>query len=155
MVHSFQPKLIVMKPESILQSDILDILFEGRNKDYGAYVLRRNYGKHLMYAIGAMSLTVAALIALSSVYKKPSQQQRLTDNFRVLDSIELVNIKLPDDPKPLKVHSPKRTADFTTPVITRDKIADTIPEVDQLLRDDIQIGLKASFEEGVDIGIAG
>ncbi|NII25120.1 hypothetical protein HB364_08520 [Pseudoflavitalea sp. X16] len=41
-----------MKPDMILQSDILDILFEGRNKDYGAYSLRRDYngrflGRHL------------------------------------------------------------------------------------------------------------
>lgn len=45
-----------MKPDMILQSDILDILFEGRNKDYGAYSLRRNYNGRLTKALSAMLL---------------------------------------------------------------------------------------------------
>lgn len=47
-----------MKPDMILQSDILDILFEGRNKDYGAYSLRRNYNSRLTKALSAMLLLV-------------------------------------------------------------------------------------------------
>ncbi len=34
-----------MEANKILQADILDIVFEGRNKEYGAYELRRTYKK--------------------------------------------------------------------------------------------------------------
>ena len=36
-----------MKPELILQSDLLDIIFEDRNKEYGAYALRSQYNRRL------------------------------------------------------------------------------------------------------------
>ena len=32
-----------MESKDILKSDVLDIIFEGRNKEYGAYELRKNY----------------------------------------------------------------------------------------------------------------
>ena len=34
-----------MEPNKILKSDVLDLLFENRNKEYGAYELRRKYNK--------------------------------------------------------------------------------------------------------------
>ncbi|WP_207512028.1 energy transducer TonB [Longitalea luteola] len=46
-----------METSTILTADVLDILFDGRNKEYGAYDLRRTYNKRL-----AMSLTVMLLV---------------------------------------------------------------------------------------------
>ena len=40
-----------MDPNKILQSDLLDIVFEGRNKDYGAYELRKKYNKRITLAL--------------------------------------------------------------------------------------------------------
>ncbi len=51
-----------MKPEYILQSDVLDILFEHRNKAYGAYYIRRHYNQYLLKALVAM-LVMAGMIA--------------------------------------------------------------------------------------------
>ena len=39
-----------MEANKILTADFLDILFEGRNKEYGAYELRRTYRKRLLIA---------------------------------------------------------------------------------------------------------
>ena len=36
-----------MEINKILTADILDIIFDGRNKDYGAYELRKTYNKRL------------------------------------------------------------------------------------------------------------
>ena len=49
-----------MEVNKILSADILDIIFEGRNKDYGAYDLRKTYNKRLTAAL----VTTAVLIAL-------------------------------------------------------------------------------------------
>ena len=43
-----------METNQILQADVLDILFEGRNKMYGAYELRKSYNKRLKSAISVM-----------------------------------------------------------------------------------------------------
>ena len=40
-----------MKPEMILKSDLLDIIFENKNKQYGAYILRKEYFKRLKYSL--------------------------------------------------------------------------------------------------------
>ncbi len=37
-----------MEVNKILNADILDIIFEGRNKEYGAYDLRKTYNKRLV-----------------------------------------------------------------------------------------------------------
>lgn len=48
-----------MKAESILQADVLDIIFEHKNKEFGAYPLRKYYNKRLMSALAIMALTMA------------------------------------------------------------------------------------------------
>ena len=45
-----------MKPEQILQSQFLDILFDNRNKEYGAYTLRKDYNLRLLKSLTAMIL---------------------------------------------------------------------------------------------------
>ncbi len=37
-----------MEINKILTADILDIIFDGRNKQYGAYDLRKTYNKRLV-----------------------------------------------------------------------------------------------------------
>ena len=38
-----------MEINKILTADILDIIFDGRNKEYGAYELRKTYNKRIRY----------------------------------------------------------------------------------------------------------
>ena len=54
-----------MKPDKILQTDMLDILFENRNKAYGAYVLRKDYNGRLFKATGIMVGMVFLFIAFN------------------------------------------------------------------------------------------
>lgn len=53
-----------MDKKKILQSDILDIIFDDRNKAYGAYELRRNYEKRARKAVAGMLLF--ALVTVSA-----------------------------------------------------------------------------------------
>jgi protein TonB len=50
-----------MEKTAILYADILDIIFEGRNKEYGAYELRRTYNKRMRLSIAVMLLVVLLL----------------------------------------------------------------------------------------------
>lgn len=56
-------KLPTMTSNEILKADVLDILFENRNKQYGAYALRKYYNNRLGIAL-AISLTTVVLVAL-------------------------------------------------------------------------------------------
>ena len=54
-----------MNSEKILKSDVLDILFEKRNKTYGAYTLRKFYNARLLKSMGIMLLIVTAFSAFT------------------------------------------------------------------------------------------
>ncbi len=57
-----------MLPDTIMQSDVLDILFEHRNKNYGAYALRKSYNKTIKATITA-SVFISAFFALMILIK--------------------------------------------------------------------------------------
>ena len=57
-----------MLPEKIMQSDLLDILFDNRNKTYGAYALRRSYNKTLGTAISITFFIVIAFIVFQFMH---------------------------------------------------------------------------------------
>ena len=54
-----------MEANSILSAHLLDILFENRNKEYGAYQLRKTYNKRIIKAIAGMFLFCLLLIVVN------------------------------------------------------------------------------------------
>ncbi len=50
-----------MDVNKILNADILDIIFEGRNKEYGAYDLRKTYNRRMVKAIIGTAIVIALL----------------------------------------------------------------------------------------------
>lgn len=66
-----------MNSNSILNSNLLDIIFDNRNKEYGAYVLRRDYNKRGFKSL----LTTVALVATFVVLQ---MQKSKTENPQVI-----------------------------------------------------------------------
>ena len=58
-----------MKPEYILDADLLDIIFENKNKNYGAYALRRHYNERLYKALGIIFFTTMIIGLFGILYK--------------------------------------------------------------------------------------
>jgi periplasmic protein TonB len=54
-VHCISAKNIIMNQYAILQSNLLDIIFENRNKEYGAYTLRKSYNNRMRIALLSMA----------------------------------------------------------------------------------------------------
>src|SRR5258706_3239409 len=75
MTSSF-PKIFLMHSNSILNSNLLDIIFENRNKDYGAYALRKNYNKRLFKSL----LSMVALVIIFSFWQM-LMRKNITSNF--------------------------------------------------------------------------
>lgn len=61
-----------MNSESIMNSDILDIVFEKRNKLYGAYTLRKFYNNRLIKSLG---ITIGAVTFLSAFTFFPERKR--------------------------------------------------------------------------------
>jgi len=93
-----------MTSQQILQSDVLDILFEKRNKAYGAYLLRRNYSAQLLKAMGITALLVLVLLFFGNSSATKTVVAKLNDSGFVVKQIELPKEKV-EPPKP-KVQPP-------------------------------------------------
>jgi periplasmic protein TonB len=93
-----------MTNKEILQANILDILFENRNKAYGAYALRKNYNHHLTLAVGfALSIVLGIFLVSFSWNKKSQNTIPVTGKP---DSIVLIKI-LPKQVKPVVPPRPR------------------------------------------------
>jgi len=101
-----------MTSQQILKADLLDLLFENRNKEYGAYVLRRDYPSHLKKAMGLMLLFVLALF-FYSMSKSPSENNcTLPINDTTVVNLEDIREKNPEK----KVQpQPQRTVEKAPP----------------------------------------
>lgn len=58
-----------MKADAILKADILDIIFDNRNKNYSAYSLRKFYNNRLYKALG-LTLALATVFVVFSFFNK-------------------------------------------------------------------------------------
>lgn len=85
-----------------------DIIFENRNKDYGAYELRKSYGKRgkIAISIALFIVLVAVGLPLIASFMKEQNINNLIDIGVVIDmenikdKVEIEPPKLPDLPKP-------------------------------------------------------
>lgn len=52
-----------------------DLVFEGRNQNYGAYELRRNYNKRVTFIVGGMILFSLALMGVKKIVDRPKDEE--------------------------------------------------------------------------------
>src|SRR5882724_9523328 len=145
-----------MEINKILTADILDIIFEGRNKEYGAYDLRRTYNKRLIYALIG---TAAVIVLLFIAYFLSNMNDGNKKAGPVVQDVQLEEVKEekknePPPPPPPKIEPPKvEMAKFTPPKILKDdrvKEEEKPPEKEKLEKTKIgtvnQEGIK---DEGI------
>ncbi len=115
-----------MEVNKILSADFLDILFDERNKEYGAYELRKNYQRRLTFAL--LTTAGAALLIFIMVIVGRSVGDSDKDKVKVQD-VTLAEIKPeeqqkiePPPPPPPKQEPPKiEITKFTPPKIVEDE----------------------------------
>lgn len=105
-----------MNSNTILKADILDIIFEKRNKLYGAYDLRKFYPNRLKLALGFMFLTAISFSAFTFL---PVSQRKISTGVYIIDDHRLKELKeKPKEPekKTEVVKSEKKTTEKLTPI---------------------------------------
>ena len=130
-----------MDVNKILSADVLDIIFDGRNKEYGAYDLRKTYNKRMVTAL----VGTAALLALVFLGYFLANTLKPKDNKTemIVQDVQLEEVKKedpknepPPPPPPPKPEPPKvEMAKFTPPKIVKDeevKEDEKPPEVEKL-----------------------
>jgi len=113
-----------MDKNKILNSDYLDILFEGKNKKYGGYELRKKYTVRALLSVGIVVFIL--LIAFAATAIKPKEEVEFEEPPIVEDVVlkEPPPIE-PDAPPPPQVSAPppptKATFVFDVPKIEKNE----------------------------------
>jgi protein TonB len=134
-----------MEISTILTADVLDILFEGRNKEYGAYDLRRTYNRRLTVSITVM-LSVVFLLFIGFAF---AGKKKALDPDLFRKDIVLTDVKPPAEkpkeqlvlpPKPPAAQVPVQTLKVTPPRIVPDEQVpkDEMPPVET--QENVKIG---------------
>lgn len=140
-----------MTNKEILRADLLDIIFEKRNKDYGAYAIRRGYNHRLLTALGAAMSVILLFVLINIMGKKNVSSAPLNRNERIVEITEVKMFKeKPKEPeKPKEVIKPVEktaTQKFTSEIKIKpdNLVKETLPTVDDLtnkvISDKTQIG---------------
>ncbi|MBI2729472.1 MAG: TonB family protein [Sphingobacteriales bacterium] len=116
-----------MEVNKILSSDLLDILFDERNKEYGAYELRRQYNRRLGIALLATAIAGLVIVVGSVLAKNIGTGKK--KNAVVVEDVSLQKIQQeeqqkvePPPPPPPKQEPPKiEITKFTPPKIVEDQ----------------------------------
>ncbi len=119
-----------MKADYILKADILDIIFEKKNKDYGAYTLRKFYQQRLYRSLGMIFLVTLILGLFGYFYKNKTG----VNIFTVPDIGGTTLYEMPKDlpkppepPRPPQVHSTALISNADqNPVVVDDDLAKPI-----------------------------
>lgn len=142
-----------MEAKKILSANFLDILFEGRNKEYGAYDLRKSYPKRLTAAIIVAASFAGILLLMSFTLpgiNGKGKKERIEDHelANAKNDVPLLPPPPPPPPPPPKIEVKKIQLDkFTVPdFVPKDEVKDEdkVKDPDEIINvsDKTQDGIK-------------
>jgi periplasmic protein TonB len=145
-----------MEAKQILKADLLDILFEGRNKEYGAYELRKTYNRRITTAlIGTVVLILLILIG-SAIFNKLNENKTVAPLKTTETTLQQIKPNEPPPPPPppppkLPPPPPVATIQFTPPKVVKDEeVIKPPPEIKQI--EEAKVDVK-TVEGTKDLGI--
>ncbi|HCT22575.1 MAG TPA: energy transducer TonB [Chitinophagaceae bacterium] len=134
-----------MEANKIMNANLLDIIFDGRNKEYGAYELRATYERRLTRALISTVMVCLLVVGINSI---PKNMLIKNEAQLYVQDVELQDLKqeekkpeLPPPPPPKQEPPKVEITKFTPPVIVKDEEVqeqDEIREVTKL--EDTKIG---------------
>ena len=137
----------------LINNDWTDLVFEGKNKEYGAYVLRRDTGKRNVKALIWVLIGIAAIFGIA--YANLAIQNAMKQNTTIDTDVELSKLAQKKEAKverkePIKVEVEQKVVEkvkssvkFTAPEIKKDdevKPEDEIKSQDDLSKTNTAIG---------------
>jgi protein TonB len=145
-----------MEANKILKADLLDILFDGRNKEYGAYDLRKTYNRRITVALIVTVVIISVIFIGSVIADKLSANDDakvMKVNDLALKAIQPNEPPPPPPPPPPKLPPPPpiATIAFTPPKVVKDEeVIKPPPEVKQI--EEAKVDVK-TVEGTKDLGV--
>ena len=131
-----------------------DLVFEGRNQDYGAYEIRKKYDKRLLLIMFLLFLSISLIYGSWVIYKN------LPEEAKVIPPVDTTQMSIPappldeeEPPPPPPPDEPpppvEETFKFVAPIVSDEEVAEEvyIPVDDQKVSTETVEGTKETFDE--------
>lgn len=117
-----------MKTYNSNPKNMLDMIFENKNKNYGAYAIRNAYNDTVIKSLTIVASSLLLLVGSSLVYnnyfgEKPAEKNIETEQLYTEVAVNMEQPKTPEQPK---IEQPSGTPQAMTALPTQ--IIDTAPE---------------------------
>lgn len=122
-----------MKTEGVVlpQTTWDDIVFEKRNKEYGAYINRKNYSRYVLIALGVTVVVLILILAAPAIAKllksnRGPEEQKLKEMTVSLDQPPPITPQPP--PPDVRIPPPVKTViKFLPPKVTEKEVVEEEP----------------------------
>lgn len=149
-----------MEPNRIATASIEDIIFEHRNKKYGAYDLRKTYEKRIRNAMIAALIIFVLGISMPMIVRYikgiTGADEVMKPKITEVDLMQPPPID-PNEPPPPPVEPPpplKSTIKFLPPVVKPDEeVVEDPPTVEELEEADPGEKTQEGSDEGIDLSL--
>lgn len=139
-----------MEANTILTATLLDILFEGKNKDYGAYDLRKTYNKRISVSLVITIILIAIILITTAITTKNSGKNiiQIPVTGIVIQPSTAEPIPPPPPILPPPPAPPVATAGYTTPLVVKDPdVIKPPPEIAELTNAKIDFKTKDGVKD--------
>lgn len=119
-----------------------DIVFEGRNQSYGAYVLRKIYSKHMIIAVVATVALIGLMIygpALAEMLKGEEVVEKVAPKKLVYTELSAPPPIDKPKPPPPQVQLPKlqKVIKFVPPKVVKEEVVEEVPTIEEIKQNEV------------------
>lgn len=120
--------------DSLYTDSWLNLVFKNRNKEYGAYHLRRNYAKHIVIGFLISFALFGFATSLPFLFKKKKERVKVITMSKQLKEPKKLDNKKKDLPPPPPVEPPKiKTIKMLPPKVERNEdVHEDPPPIDSM-----------------------
>lgn len=119
-----------------------DIVFENRNQDYGAYVLRKVYSKHIILGV-IITLSIIALMvygpAIATYFKGEEVLEKAPPRKLVYTELSAPPPIDKPKPPPPQIQLPKlqKVIKFVPPKVVKEQVVEEVPTIEEIKQNEV------------------
>lgn len=127
-----------MKTEGNVPAKWDDIVFLNRNKEYGAYFLRKIYSRNVMLACAGLVVILLLIVAYPSIAEFFRSKEPVDANKKNLSKVVTLDQPppiMPNTPPPprVEVPPPVKTLKYVAPKVTKEEVVEEeIPTIEEI-----------------------
>jgi protein TonB len=119
-----------------------DIVFDGRNQSYGAYVIRSIYSRNLLYAVCATLLLIALMVygpAIAAYLKGNEVVEKAPPKKLVYTELSAPPPIDKPKPPPPQIQLPKlqKVIKFVPPKVVKEEVVEEVPTIEEIKQNEV------------------